>query len=196
MIAAVIPTRYRPPQLGNLLSVLLSDGIQPIVLESDDYGHAIYRMWNAGVEKARIVGARTIAVLNDDIEIKPGAVAFMAQVLDDCRDIGVVYPDVTADWEHPVYRGLERTQGSWGAGGMTGFCFLFRADLPIPFDESFNWWYGDDAFEEAVRGAGLGVARVTGVPIRHIPGRSASQRSDLGPLIEADRALWEARHAA
>ena len=27
MIAAVIPTRYHPPELGNLLTILLADGV-------------------------------------------------------------------------------------------------------------------------------------------------------------------------
>ncbi len=194
MICAVIPTRFHPPELEALLTVLLGDGVQPIVLESADYDHRIYRMWNAGVEKARIIGARHIAVLNDDIVIKPSALAFMAQVLDDCSDIGIVYPDVSADWDHPAYRGIERTTGTWGGGGMTGFCFMFRADLEIPFDESYHWWYGDDAFEEAVRDKGLAVARATVIPIRHRPDGSAGRVWDeLSPKIEQDRARWDGR---
>jgi len=194
MIAAVIPTRYHPPELDVLLSVLDGDGVSVRILESAEYKHRIYRMWNAG--KAMVHGADHIAVLNDDIAIKPGALRFMADVLDDYPDIGVVYPDVNADWDSPIFRGIERTTGTWGAGGMTGFAFMFRASLGIEFDEAYSWWFGDDAFEEAVRDAGLGVARVTGVPIRHVPGRSAAKRDDLGPLIEADRARWEARKVA
>jgi hypothetical protein len=33
MIAAVIPTRYRPPELPDLLHVLEGDGVLPLVLE-------------------------------------------------------------------------------------------------------------------------------------------------------------------
>jgi hypothetical protein len=194
VIAAVIPTRYHPPELDYLLRVLEEDGIQVHLLESQDFDHRIYAMWNAGVAAAK--GADHIAILNDDVTIPPGALRFMADVLDDYADIGVVYPDVNADWDFPIFRGIERTTGTWGAGGMTGFAFMFRASLDIEFDEAYSWWYGDDAFEEDVRDTGLAVARVTGVPIRHVPGRSAAKRDDLGPLIEADRARWDARKVA
>lgn len=193
MIAAVIPTRYRPPELAVLLDVLATDGIETIVLESENFDHRIYQMWNAGRDRASEAGASTIAILNDDIAIRPGALRFMADVLDDYPSVGVVYPDVTADWDAPVFRGIEPTTGTWGAGGMTGFCFMFRAGLPVRFDEAFGWWFGDDAFEADVRALGLSVARVTGVPIRHTPGQSAARRDDLGPLIETDRLRWEGR---
>ena len=164
---------------------------------------AIYRNVERRGRHGRGPSAPThIAVLNDDIAIKPGALRFMADVLDDYPDIGVVYPDVNADWDSPIYRGLERTTGTWGAGGMTGFCFMFRATLGIPFDEAYQWWYGDDAFEEAVRDAGLSVARVTGVPIRHVPGRSAgaarrpraARRSRPGALGRAEGAGMTYKH--
>jgi hypothetical protein len=196
MIAAVIPTRYHPPELAVLLEVLDKDGVDVFLLESERFGHRVYTGWNRGVAAAERADVTHIAVLNDDIAIKPGALRFMADVLDDYPDIGVVYPDVSADWDFPIFRGIERTTGTWGAGGMTGFAFMFRSDLGIEFDEAYSWWYGDDAFEEDVRDSGLAVARVTGVPIRHVPGRSASKRDDLGPLIEADRARWEARKVA
>lgn len=192
MIAAVIPTRYHPSELDVLLKVLDEDGVQEIVLESDAYDHAIYRMWNVGVRWARVYGASHVAVLNDDIAMRPGTLSSLADQLDQHPDVGVVYPDVTAEWDASP-GGIERTTGTWGAGGMTGFCFMFRADLPVAFDEAFHWWYGDDAFEADVRALGLGVARVRGVPIRHIPGQSAARRDDLGPLIAADQVRWEGR---
>ena len=53
MIAAVIPTRYHPPELSALLRVLIADGVEPIVLRSEAFEHRIYRMWNVGVMEAR-----------------------------------------------------------------------------------------------------------------------------------------------
>ncbi len=203
MIAAVIPTRYNPPQLPVLLSVLLSDRVQPIVLRSEDYDHRIYRMWNAGVEKARIAGATEIAILNDDILIHQGTLPAMSEALrmENPRveqRTGVVYPDVRADFDAgiqqpPLHRGrLEKTTGTWGAGGMTGFCFMFKSEIRLPFDEAYHWWYGDDAFEESVRNAGYDVARLVGVPIVHTGNGSASKRwAELAPLIEQDRARWD-----
>ena len=196
MIAAVIPTRYRPPELAPLVEQLLADGVQPIVLESADYDHRIYRMWNAGVEKARIIGAGEVAILNDDVTLLPGSLPLMAQALRSDPFAAVVYPDVNAAWSLPATWSLEATRGTWGAGGMTGFCFMFRTALRQPFDEAYHWWYGDDAFEDEVRRTGLRVCRVVGLPIRHVGNGSASKRwAELAPLIEQDRARWDAHTA-
>jgi GT2 family glycosyltransferase len=198
MIAAIIPTRFRPPQLEPLLELLAADGVEAYVMDSADYGHRIYRMWNAGVAIASDAGL--VAVLNDDITILPGTLPLMAEALADPA-IGIVYPDVRADLSsglpsRPIR--LEATTGSWGAGGMTGFCFMFRSPAFWPvFDEAYSWWYGDDDFEERVRGAGRAVARVVGLPIGHAANGSAGRVMDeLGPLIVADRTLWDSRHAA
>ena len=212
MITAVIPTRYHPPELDVLLGVLDGDGVRAIVLESEDYDHHIYRMWNAGRDMAK---DRTVAILNDDVALLPGSLTFMeAAMRRNPRPAGwvlpewwptlaVVYPDITADFMTlPMETEVQRTTGTWASGGMTGFCFMFRAELHLPrFDERYHWWYGDDAFELGVRDAGYGVGRVVGVPVRHQPDGSASRRWDeLQPLIEEDRARWDAswtaRHAA
>lgn len=192
MIAAVIPTRYEPPELDVLLPRLWHDGVLPFVMRSEDYGHAIYRMWNAGVAAARAAGATEIAILNDDVTLPSGALPLMARLLRSAPDVGVVYPDCRdLGLAGPELTG---TVGTWGAGGMTGFAFMFRAELDIPFDEGFGWWYGDDAFEEAARVAGWRVCRVNGLPVRHAANGSASRRwAELAPIIEADRARWEAR---
>jgi GT2 family glycosyltransferase len=200
MIAAVIPTRYNPPQLADLLRVLYADGVEPIVLRSEAFDHRIYRMWNVGVEEARAKGADYIAVLNDDVALPTGAVDALRVALDANPDVGVVYPNVGGLWggnfyEYPTGpRTIDRTTGTWGAGGMTGFAFMFRAADPLPaFDESYHWWYGDDAWERGVREAGYAVARVVGVPVRHVANGSAGRDwARIGPLIEQDRARWEA----
>jgi len=202
-VIAVIPTRYHPPELEALVTVLDADGIDHIVMESEDYDHRIYRMWNIGVEMAW--DARTTVILNDDVTLLPGSLPLMERALwsnpapagwvtPEWPTLAVVYPDVNAPWSLPDQPTVQRTTGTWGAGGMTGFCFMFRTDLLLPrFDESYHWWYGDDAFEQGVRDAGYGVGRVSGVPIRHTPDGSASQRWDeLRPLIEQDRARWDA----
>jgi GT2 family glycosyltransferase len=193
MIAAVIPTRYHPPELAELLRVLYADGVEPIVLRSEAFDHRIYRMWNVGVEEARAKGAEYIAVINDDAGFPSGAMALLSGALMLHPDVGVVYPDVNA-FQHCIGE-IERTTGTWGSGGMTGFCFMFRAADPLPaFDEGYHWWYGDDAWERGVRAAGFAVARVLGVPIHHRPDGSASRDwARLTPLIEQDRARWAER---
>lgn len=197
MIAAVIPTRYHPPELDELLRVLAADDVRVYVLQSETYGHRIYAMWNAGVAMARDDGATEIAVLNDDVALRPRTLPLMAAALRADHKLGIVYPDVAACWcRTSPAPAVATTTGTWGAGGMTGFAFMFRSDLGIPFDESYGWWYGDDAFEESVRAAGWSVGRLVGVPVRHTPNGSASRRwTELAPIIDADRRRWEALHA-
>lgn len=192
MIAAVIPTRFHPPELEVLITQLEADGVAAFVMESALYDHHIYRMWNAGVALARATGVTEIAVLNDDIAILPGTLPRLAELLRSDPKVGVVYPDVgTPTWVGLADdRALTPTVGTWGSGGMTGFAFMFRANLGIPFDESFGLWYGDDAFEAAVRSAGLLVCRAEGVPIYHRPGGSTNP-DEWGTVIAADRERWD-----
>jgi len=197
VIAAVIPTRYHPPELALLEAVLVADGVRAIVLESDLFGHHIHAMWNAGVRIARDGGATEIAILNDDVALLPGSLAALRDALRTRPDAGIAFPDEGAPWGLLAPHGdVQATTGTWGAGGMTGFAFMFKAELGIPFDEGFHWWYGDDAFEEAVRARGLRVCRVLGVPVRHTPNGSSGKRwAEIAPVIDADRKRWEALHA-
>jgi hypothetical protein len=194
VISAVIPTLYHPPQLARLLDVLKADEVEVNLLESGQYGHSIYRMWNAGVGMS---SGDYIAILNDDITILPGTLTMMAAVLEAQPRLGVVYPDQHA----PLKAGLpekivvQLTTGSARVGGMTGFCFMFRRGLMIPFDERFNWWFGDDQFEFDVRAEGLEVGRVNGLPLAHDQSTSAERRKgELGPLILEDQRLWRKEH--
>ena len=196
MIAAVIPTRFHPPQLAPLLELLAADHVVPFVMESEQFDHRIYKMWNTGARDAAMAGADFIAILNDDVTILPGTLPLMARALDADPAVGAVYPDVRTPFgslpADPLQ--LESTTGTWGAGGMTGFCFMIRP--PFTFDESYSWWFGDDAAEETIRLSGKSVCRIVGLPIVHHADGSASRVWDeLAPLIRADQALWDSRHA-
>ena len=200
MICAVIPTRYHPPDLARLLSVLWHDGIcTHLTVDSHKGEHRIFRMWNASCDAARQHGARYIAVLNDDIEIMPGTVPLLAQAFDRKARLGVTYPDFYHRWGSlPRKLIVESTVGMWPwptpGPGFTAFCFVMRADLPVRFDESYRWWYGDDQFEKDVRAAGYEVGLVRGVPLRHrLHHSSDKDLQTFGPLIEQDRDLYEIR---
>lgn len=194
MIAAVIPTLYRPPTLGPLLSVLEADGVETILIDTKGREPAIYRWWNEGVRQARFLEADHIAVLNDDIRVAPGTMAHMAAVLDANPDLGIVYPEGGTPRPIPADLAVERTEGLWHSAanrGMVGWCFMIPASLPIPFDERYRWWAGDDAFEESVRRAGMGVGCAVGLTVEHLESYSAPKRwGDLQPLVDADRAIW------
>lgn len=194
MIAAVIPTRYHPPELARLLTVLKSDGVC-IHLMEDPGDHLIYRMWNDGCDAARAHGATSIAVMSDDCTILPGTLPLLATAFTK-RRLGVVYPDMTAPWGTlPERAMIMETVGDVSTPrGMLGFCFMFRAEVRVPFDESYRWWYGDNQYERDVQAAGWTVGRMNGVPIIHHPDGSASKDwGHFGPLVARDRALWEER---
>jgi hypothetical protein len=177
-----------------LLDVLKADGVEVNLLESGQFEHRIYRMWNAGVGMS---SGDYIAILNDDITILPGTLPMMASILEAQPRLGIVYPDQHAPLEGglPEKVQIQLTEGSARVGGMTGFCFMFRRGLMIPFDERFNWWFGDDQFEHDVRAEGLQVGRVNGLPLSHQQSTSAERRKDeLGPLIRADQQLWRQEH--
>ena len=193
MIAAVIPTLYRPPTLGPLLSVLAADGVEVILIDTTGREPAIYQWWNEGVREAQALGASHVAILNDDILVAPGTMAHMAAVLDANPDLGCVYPQGGAA-HVPESLAAQRTEGLWhsAAGlGMVGWCFMIPADLGIPFDERYRWWAGDDAFEESVRRAGRTVGCAVGLYVEHLESYSSPKRwDDLQPLVDADRAIW------
>lgn len=196
-IAAVIPTRFHPPELAVLRGQAAADGVDLYVIESQLFEHRIYRMWNAGVALARGAGATHVAILSDDVRLLAGALPLMAAHFDPhLEDVAVVYPNAGLGLGAGQHKaGMMATEGTWGSGGMTGFCFMFRTDADLPeFDEDYGWWYGDDAWEEAVRSR-YKVCRALGVPIEHTPNGSAGRVwSDLEPLIVADRVRWEHRH--
>lgn len=216
---AVIPSRYEPDRLAALLDVVLPDVERCIVV---DTGHerpipprdrlvvvpgdpraSIYRWWNDGWRMALEVAPEVnVAILNDDVRILPGTIAYLARALRLYDDVGVVYPDDSAN---PNLRGLPATirldidRDPLGGREMTGYCFVARGELPIagPFDEGYRWWYGDTQFDEAVRLVGFGVARVLRVPVAH---RSDAERDgwrrrpELREIAEADGRRFDSLH--
>jgi hypothetical protein len=202
--AVVIATRFYPPQLQRLAEDADDSGM-PAVIVPDVFGRgpdwSLYALWNAGLRVAReTFGAQYVAFVNDDAELLPGSFSVMRHALITWRgSYGIVYPNVYRKYELGIGPATDiiPTEGTWGGDGMTGFCFMVDTKLvPFGFDESYRWWYGDDDFEEHVRGIGLSVGRIEALPIRHSPNGSASRAiAVLGPMIEADRALWTARHA-
>lgn len=197
IVAAIIPTLYHPPLLDGLIETLEADGVDVILLDSNDYDHKIHRMWNTGIEKALEIGATEIAILNDDIVLLPGSLPLMVAILRAEPTLGIVYPHQGAPMEAglPTEWKVELTTGSARVGGMTGFCFMFKAEIDLRFDEAFHWWYGDDTFEEQVRQLGYGVGRVVGLPLEHDQSYSARQKWDeVAPLIRLDEELWRSRH--
>jgi hypothetical protein len=202
--AVVIATRFYPPQLQRLAEDADDSGM-PAIIVPDVFGRgpdwSLYALWNAGLRVAReTFGAQYVAFVNDDAELLPGSFATMRYALIAKRgEYGIVYPNTERNYSLRIGSSTDitPTEGTWGENGMTGFCFMVDTKLvPFGFDESYRWWYGDDDFEARVRHLGLLVGRIEALPIRHSPNGSASRAmAALGPMIDADRALWTARHA-
>lgn len=200
LIAACIPTRFEPPSLDPLLRQLDREGVGTYVRVDRDQPPRpdIYRWWNDMADEAREDGATHIAILNDDIELPRGALAYMAAVLDKYNHVGVVYPDMTAwrQFDPPPPLPKRISLGHRVPDGMTGFCFMFRASLPVRFNTVYRWWWGDTQFQEDVRAIGLDVAQINGLGIQHYHGYSHRFVDEqlIRGLIRDDKRRWQDRH--
>lgn len=212
---AVIPSRYEPKRVaalaGELVAeaevIILDNGHEPRLTSRDPRltvvdarGDGVYRMWNRGwqmaLERARPVN---VAVLNDDILIRPGTLTLLARALRAEPRLGAVYPDARVR-SGRLPRKITYTTEWDPAGGrsLTGFCFMFKGELELPpFDEGMEWWYGDSEFDESVKLAGYGVARVDRVPIYHVSDSEANdwaRRPELKEAVVRDGERWAERH--
>jgi hypothetical protein len=133
----------------------------------------IHGWWNHGIDLAAGFGARYVAVLNDDLELTPGCLPKMADVL----------------------RGTGRTLAVVGDGnGMTGWAWMLDVTHGLRPDESFRWWFGDNDLWLRARQHYQGTVGVD-VPIRHVhPNEATSASKELQALAEADRQLFDRRH--
>lgn len=158
--AAVIPTIGEAPQLTELLDVLLVDGCEQIWLTVDSreaelpdaaidrmgigiiyLDRPIYRGWNFGIINARCNNIRYLAILNDDVELEPGAVPAAVELMKANPDVGLIGLDYRPG-RRP--RDVRRVTGSYRQGGVGGWAFVLDTSLLVECDESYEWWFGDD----------------------------------------------------
>jgi len=148
-------------------------------------GRSLYRVWNTLVDEATAGRWQPVnfALLNNDVRVPDGLIGHLARALRSASPkIAAVYPD----WNRPLADGVDvtgtltPTQGAWRAGGLSGFAFMFRAELVhgglLPrFDERYEWIFGDGDWVEALEAAGFTAARVEGLPLEHDRSATASQ---------------------
>lgn len=148
---------------------------------------SIYAVWNAHVRRAvEVFGPVTnVAILNNDLRMVPGTIGHLARALRSSPpEVAAVYPD----WRRPLADGVDvtgevvPTRGAWRAGGLSGFAFMFRAELLVEgvvpwFDERYAWIYGDGDFVEGLEMAGFTAARVEGLPLEHDKSTTANRVS-------------------
>lgn len=212
----VIPSRYERARITALAEqvakeaevIILDNGHEPPldipgVTIVDARGDGIYKMWNRGwrmaLERYPVVN---VAVINDDVLLKDGTITLMANALREADEkIGCVYPDVGTGWDRDLPEKIDLVAEWDPAGGrsLSGFCFMFKGELPIPaFDEGMEWWYGDSEFDEEIKKAGYGVAQIRRLPIFHISDTELNdwaRRPDLKEATGRDGARWAERHA-
>ncbi len=178
VITAVIPTIGESPWLPALVDRLWEDGADQVVLLSnarDDGPHldgwrdwpnvayvkhhdGIYQSWNMGIRLSR---PGVAVVLNDDVELEPGALQKVAGAFDRDELLTVVGFDYGVSTANRVRKGrdLVYVHGTYQHGGVGGFAFAVRTEAWPGADEDYEWWYGDDdlmrRFEE--RGGRLAV---------------------------------------
>jgi hypothetical protein len=218
----VIPTRYQSRMLISLMGSVLSDPsvIKVIIFNnncSEGYSKiledlkndskvevvvtpqlSVYQMWNWGWKMAKLYSEKVnVAILNDDVFFWPLTLFKMAEFLRREDDVAVVYPDYDTPLDSNLNElTLRDSRSTQGDGGMAGFCFMLKGELPIPYiDENFGWYYGDDDFVKQVDLAGYKIKRIAGLSVDHNWGQSSKLRDDLVPTILKDQEYFNQKYS-
>lgn len=153
----------------------------------------ISRWWNRGIDYVTQIQALlapgeeyVVAVLNDDIVIRPGFVRALADAIIR-HDVVLAYPDVY---------GLQRDQDFHqpSAWRMSGYAFALRGSADIRADESLQWWCGDNDIEWQAFQKG-GTVLTAAATLQHLYPNSTT----TGPLAEQagrDRETFRAKWGA
>jgi hypothetical protein len=188
---AVIPTKFESMDtLRKLIQnihadnsifrayVLDNSGNEPLgrntmkIRELSYPNYTIYEMWNSArryIQDTYPKEELNIAFLNDDIELKDNALSLMSRELRREKDVAIVFPDPTVSWDSGPTGTLTPTDTTFGAGGMTGFCFMMKGELDIPYvDENLKLYWGDDDLVKQTIAKGYKICRIDGLPIQHI----------------------------
>jgi GT2 family glycosyltransferase len=194
-------------------ATVAGDDIELILTANHGYGAAA----NVGIRRASELGATAIALLNDDVTVRPGWIPPLVAELAADR-VGAVQPKLLVAGSHPpIVNSLGVQIGSDGAGTDIGdgqldvavgpasdiACFTGGAVLFDPaflaatggFDERWFLYYEDA--DLAARGAALGW-RYRVVPasvVEHARGTTTSADSNRTRYLQERNRLWHAfRH--
>lgn len=186
-----VPTHTHPPTLDDLIAAA---GVPVVVVRTapgrdvpgavcvDDFGPPnIHRWWNTGLDEIARHGGRVAVVANHDVLAdRFGEVARFAQRLDES---GATLARVHSQDTAPDL--------SWdGRRTLTGWCFGINLTHGLRPNEAFRWWFGDDWLDATARLHHRGVIGVT-AGLRHRRENGTLYPHDFGPVVAADRRLWE-----
>lgn len=167
----------------------------------DAAGMNLHQMWNAGVSRALSFGERVnVAILNNDIEVGPGFLSGLGDALRSDRRLLAVCPN----YDDRPGTGVLPVEGICadrydGTGGLSGFAFMvpgemFAKGFP-PFDETLEWFFGDNDFVATVAAFGGRMGLVADVSCHHIGSQTtgSSTGAALGDAFERDKATFLAK---
>ena len=167
-----------------LMEIFLDDPrFQPV----EATGFGIYEMWDHGFSQAKMDGADFVAFLNNDIRLFENTFDRLNEILNSDEKAWIVYPDYNSTMKTSP-SGWRETKGTYRHGGMSGFCFMLRADKidwsPL-VDPIFKWWGGDDDIAFNVEKRGGRQIRVLGLPVAHM-NEGTARHHNLGAQKAAD----------
>ena len=144
---------------------------------------SIYEMWNHMIMMAE-VQEENVAILNNDILIGPNFLSRLDEPLG--GDIWITYPD----YDRSLKQGYRFTRGTYRQGGMSGFAFAVKHDIPVRVDTRFKWWYGDDDLAHKTVKRGGKICRVSGCHVHHLGSMTAKHHPEVRKQISQDKELW------
>lgn len=181
---AVIPSGKRSEMLGNLVTQLLADDVNVVVvdtgydpplesslgvtvLQDRELPKNISRWWNVGMQYAHDNHEHeqyAIAVLNDDLRLPPQFVRRLARRMWE-RNAACAYPNQHGNGGPDL---LYRVPGRIDlAQRIVGYAFVLDGQRKIFADERLSWWYGDDDIDWIARSHG-GSLLVGDLKVQHL----------------------------
>ena len=164
----------------------LPDGT--IVVE--DFGTPnIQRWWNLGIEEARLRGATSIAVVNDDVSVTPSTFPALEKEL---METGAAI----ASPSRPEFRnGLHRRRLIPYEPRLWGSLWVLRINSGLRPDPRYVWWYGDHDLDIRARRDHGGVVLVP-VEYEHLhPGEGTAASEELQAQTLIDARTFETQYA-
>jgi len=204
----VIPATDRHKMISDLLAgmdqpadhvILVDNGSRPPLAEVladramviDNRGSAlnIQAWWNLGWAEVEslAVGPYAIAFLNSDALISKRDIETMTEALDlhNAAAVGTDHCHILSPGQ--IYRKQTPGPVEW-AHRLSGYGFVVRGELKSRFDESLEWWYGDDDFEWRARTEFGGVIILGGTQVQNLDSNGAQRdRPELNVQIDKDR---------
>jgi len=193
-IAAVIPTLGERPELMQLTTQLVADGVDMITL-GRPHEHNIHTTWNAGAHLALGWKADYIAILNDDIKLPARTLATLQTAMH-TYDYACAGVDPTAKFGLPANPRITPVTGNVGdlMVGVTTWCFMVRASAWVDIDEQYKWWYGVGDLFTKIIGNGGRLGRVTDLGIIHVGSATAARHPWTQEAKRQDGQRWRELH--